>query len=121
MLTRCPRCGDIFAKQRVEICPKCRQEETQRIDALSKYLDSHPDATIDDLERISGMPKEVILTYAREGRLVALDTAILKVHCEECGTEIHSGRFCSTCRRKLAAKFADGIHQIKDHRSRKKQ
>ncbi len=120
MLTRCPRCGDIFSKVRVDICPKCRQEETQRIDTLSKYLDANPEATIDDLERVSGMPKEVILTYAREGRLVALDIAILKVRCEDCGVDIPSGRFCPSCRKKLAAKFSEGIHQIKDHRSHKK-
>lgn len=119
MLTRCPRCGDVFSKERFEVCAKCRTEEVQRLDALTRYLDAHPDATLGDLERVSGMPKEVIQTYAREGKLVGMDAAVLKVECEECGTAIPSGRFCPACRKKLAAKFESGIQQIRSHTRKK--
>lgn len=118
MLTRCPRCGDVFSKERFDLCPKCRTEEVQRLDALSRFIETNPDATLEELERVSGMSKAVILTYAREGRLTSLDAAAIKVQCEECGAPITSGRFCPSCRKKLASKFESGVQQIRSYRKK---
>lgn len=115
MLTRCPRCGDVFARDKYEICPTCRARENEHIDILRRYAESQPDASLEDLERASGMPKEIILSYVREGRLLAVDAKVLKIRCEECGVEIPNGRFCSPCRKMLASKLSAEAQTIRHH------
>ncbi|RMH54948.1 MAG: flagellar protein [Candidatus Hydrogenedentota bacterium] len=112
-LTKCARCGELFVRERFHICPKCRQEEAKIIDTLRRYVAENPMAELDELARITAVKKEKILQFVREGKLISIDSPALKIRCEECGTEITSGRFCRPCSRKLTEELSKTIQGIR--------
>jgi len=101
MIAKCPKCGNIFSKDRFAICPPCKATENEKIDLLKHYVDENPNATVDLLQGISGLTEEEIMGYIRDNRLI-VESAILTVHCETCGAAIIQGRFCRDCREKLS-------------------
>lgn len=72
----------------------------------------NPDATIEELERVSGIPKETLLEYVRQNKIF-LDSPALKIYCEQCGTEIYNGRFCNRCAKKLASQMEATAGRLK--------
>lgn len=114
-LARCPKCGDVFTKQRFSICPACKAKENEKIDLLKHYIDDHPKATIDDLELVSGLTNEEITQYIRENRLI-VESQELKIKCESCGEVIITGRLCRACRDKLAEGFSSSLSRMKDRK-----
>jgi hypothetical protein len=67
---------------------------------VKDYLYEHPDANLFDIAKQTGVPEKIVLGSLREGRLsVGVTGAMLE--CEECGTPITGGRFCSKCQGRL--------------------
>ncbi|HBW46938.1 TPA: hypothetical protein DEF17_03260 [bacterium] len=112
-LSRCPRCGELFARERYEVCAKCRNEENERLDLIKRYIDSHSDASVEEMSKISGLEPDEILHYVRKGRLLAEEFTALEITCEECGQKIVTGRFCKQCRERLAKAFLKILSRIK--------
>jgi uncharacterized protein len=112
-LTKCPKCGEVFARDKFNICNDCRQKENEKIDLIRRYINHNPDATVDELERISGIPHESMLALVREGKLTGIDQLQIVLRCEECGVEINSGRFCKRCSEKLSSKLSASLGDLK--------
>jgi ribosomal protein L32 len=112
-LTRCPKCGEVFAREKFSICNSCRQKENEKIDLIRRYVNHNPDATVEELERISGIPHEAMMTLVREGKLTGIDVLQIVLTCEECGVEITSGRFCKRCSERLSSKFSATLGDLK--------
>ncbi len=115
-LSRCPRCGDVFLREKFDICNKCRSSENEKIDLIKRYIDEHPDANLEELTKVSGMDQDEILHYVREGRLLSEDLTSLEITCEECGTRISTGRFCRKCRERLSNAFSASLAELKIRR-----
>jgi len=112
-LSICPRCGELFIREKYEICNKCRTAENERLYLIKRFIDTHPDATIEELSKISGLEEDEILHYVRKGRLLSEDFSAIEITCEECGEKILSGRFCKKCRDRLAKAFEMSLIKMK--------
>lgn len=112
-LLRCPKCGEIFTKGKFPICPTCKQKETERLDVLKRFLVANPDASMDEIEKVSGFTHEEIIGYVREGHLSSQDFVQFSLACEECGAKILTGRFCKKCREALAGRLEAGLVSLK--------
>lgn len=112
-LTRCPKCGEVFAREKFNICNACRTKENEKIDLVRRYVNHNPDATVPELERVSGLPHEELITLVREGKLTGIDVLKLVLSCEECGAEILTGRFCKRCSEKLSSRLSESLHDLK--------
>lgn len=117
MITKCIRCGEVFTKDKWDTCPRCRQVENEQLDFMKNYILTNPYATMEELERVSGVARAEIMDYVRQGRLI-MDSPALKITCEQCGTEITSGRFCRPCQQKLANQFAAVAESLKTKKAR---
>lgn len=115
MIARCPRCGNVFSKDKFSICPACKAQENEKIDLLKHFVDENPHATLEQLQRISELTEEEILGYIRDNRLI-VESDALKVRCESCGTPIIQGRFCRECRDRLSKGFSSAAAPLKARR-----
>lgn len=105
MLAKCPSCGEIFSRDKFPVCKNCWEKENQVIERLKQLSQDMPTATIEELSKLSGIPRDTIVSHIRSGRLY-LETPQAKLRCEECGVEIDTGRFCKKCRDKLTSRLS---------------
>jgi ribosomal protein L32 len=112
-LSKCPKCGELFTKDRFPICPVCKTRENEQLDTLRRYTDHNPDATMEELEKISGLTKDQIIVHIREGRLISMNARQIMLNCEQCGAEIMTGHFCRTCKTELADRLAASVQGLK--------
>ncbi|BCV25532.1 MerR family transcriptional regulator [Gelria sp. Kuro-4] len=92
----CPRCGKMFAYSGFKLCPACRREEENLFAQVESYLRTHPGANLEAVAEGTGIDKEIILDFIRNGRLVTLKAEGL-LRCEICGRPIDQGRICRQC------------------------
>lgn len=112
-LSRCPKCGELFTRDRFPLCPACKVRENEQLDALRRYTDHNPDATMEDLEKISGLTHDQIIAHIREGRLISMNARQIMLACEQCGAEIMTGHFCRPCKTALAERLAASAQDLK--------
>lgn len=98
----CRRCGKMFIYVGRDICPRCREEDERDFDRVREYLRHYPRADIQELHRETGVDKEKILNFLREGRLEIDRDGISSVsQCRICGRPISQGRICLKCLEKF--------------------
>jgi RNA polymerase-binding transcription factor DksA len=68
---------------------------------IKEYLYSHENATIVDIVEGTGVAEKFVLQFLKDGRL-NIESTENALECEDCGRPIPSGRYCSSCREKLA-------------------
>ncbi len=98
----CRNCGRPFLYQGHGICPACQREQEEDYEKVKAYLDQHPKSNLEEIHQATGVAKERILDFLRQGRLEAVDGLALELQCELCGRPIKSGRICAECTRKVA-------------------
>lgn len=106
-LRNCPKCGKLFAYNGSnKLCPVCRDTEEEKYQKVKDYLWDHPHATIEQVHEETGVERELIIKFVRDGRLISegLDLDFM-IDCERCGTPIVSGRFCAKCQKELISGF----------------
>ena len=115
----CRRCGEMFVYVGRDICPHCREEDERDFDRVREYLRQYPRADIQELHRETGVEKEKILGFLREGRLeVDKDSARSVLNCRICGTPISRGRICMDCLQKFKQSQAGGAERELDYENR---
>jgi uncharacterized protein len=108
-ISNCKRCGMIFQSMGKNICNSCLEIEEQEFEALRKYLNENPGASISNISQELEMPSAKILRFIREGRIELLSgNGTEELLCSSCGKSIQSGRFCEPCRQKLTQKLHQG-------------
>ncbi|NLU51098.1 MAG: hypothetical protein GXX09_12025 [Syntrophomonadaceae bacterium] len=101
-LRNCPECGQLFAYQGKDLCPKCTEVEEQEFTIVRQYVRKHPGATILQVAEETGVDEEKILRFLKEGRLVSKGLAAgASITCERCGARIEQGRYCRSCVQEL--------------------
>lgn len=94
----CRRCGKMFVYVGRDVCPQCRAEEEEEFEQVREYLRNNPYADIEELYEKTGVKKETILSFLREGRLEVLDSSLGGIgRCRICGKRIPQGRICQEC------------------------
>ena len=99
----CRNCGRPFLYQGNSLCPACRQAEEEDYEKVKAYLNEHPKSNLEEIHQATGVSKERILSYLRQGRLEAVDGIVLGLQCGLCGRPIKSGRVCVECAREMAS------------------
>ncbi len=97
----CPECGRIFIGTGAEICSKCLEEEERQFEIVRKFLQDNPGVSVDYVCEETGITKERILRFLRQGRLLQAKLTGVELRCEVCGAIIFSGRVCDACKKKL--------------------
>jgi len=98
-IRNCKECGKIFQYDGIsKLCYQCRKKDDERFNTVKQYLYENPKSSIEKVSEETGVSKETILRYLREGRLeIAEGTPGLVLDCERCGVAIRTGRYCKSC------------------------
>ncbi|MCQ4088150.1 TIGR03826 family flagellar region protein [Saccharibacillus sp. JS10] len=101
-LANCPRCGKVFVMNFKGICANCSKDIENEYEACVKYLRDNKGASMQELSEATEVSVRQITTFIREGRISTDSAPNLSYACEVCGTFIHEGNMCDSCRSKLA-------------------
>ncbi len=107
-LRNCRRCGRPFLYAGIPFCPDCQDEDERLFQTLKDYLYDHPQASLGEIVRETGIAYETIVRFLREGRL-ELTGGEPPLHCERCGAAIPTGRLCGGCTALLEREISRGL------------
>jgi flagellar operon protein (TIGR03826 family) len=100
MLKNCEECNRVFAHPTRSLCEECYEKARKSFDAVKKYLQENPGATVAQVSKDTEVDLELIYEYIREGRLDVVPRDA-RLQCTICGTSIAVGRVCQSCRSEL--------------------
>ncbi len=95
----CQKCGSVMIFQGVGeyCCEKCNFVDYDDYGKVRKYLETHKGATALEVESATGVSQRTIRRLLKESRIEVADGTRSFIHCELCGKEIRSGRYCPQC------------------------
>jgi len=67
-LKNCKKCAKVFIRKNRELCDKCYREEEKKYIKVKDYLWDNSKATIDEIHQATGISKNIIRKFVREGR-----------------------------------------------------
>ncbi|MFC4736951.1 TIGR03826 family flagellar region protein [Bacillus daqingensis] len=108
-LANCPDCGGLFVKALRSVCETCAKDVEAQFDTVYSFIRKRDNrrATIDEVVESTGVTKERIFQFIREGRILLSQFPNLTYPCDACGKDIREGKLCSTCRSRIES----GIEQ----------
>ena len=113
-LKNCRVCGKMYIENSLGMCDACKKHEEEGFAAIKDYIDEHPHCNIGELSNATGVSIKKILSYIKEGRLMASDGMAGDVTCRSCGVPIKLGEFCEACSVKLNKQITSLYHVEKD-------
>ncbi len=69
----CAGCSAVFPRERVQLCPRCITNEHHRFLLVKNYLRDHVRASINEVARVTGLPRSEVGAYLLQGRLIEVD------------------------------------------------
>lgn len=99
-LQNCPNCGKLFVKALRHVCDACAREVETKFDRVYRFIRKRENrqASMDEVNEGTGVEKDLIVQFIREGRLHLARFPNLSYPCEKCGANIREGRLCTSCR-----------------------
>ncbi|SDH19403.1 flagellar operon protein TIGR03826 [Alteribacillus persepolensis] len=99
-LKNCPRCGRLFVKSLRAICNDCHRAIEEKFQKVYAYMrkQKNRSATMMRVVEATGVEKEDISQFIKEGRLHIQQFPNLEYPCESCGKGIRAGRICQVCK-----------------------
>ncbi|WP_037287169.1 TIGR03826 family flagellar region protein [Saccharibacillus sacchari] len=110
-LANCPRCGKVFVMNFKGVCAACLKDIENEYEACVKYLRDNKGAHMQELSDETGVSVKQITTFIREGRISTASAPNLSYGCEVCGTFIHEGNICESCRAKLTGDLREAAKE----------
>lgn len=99
----CKGCGKLFNYVTgPSICPRCTKELDDKFTEVKIYIYDHPGAGIQEVSETMEVSIGQIKRWIREERLEFSEQSMFGIECEKCGAMIRTGRFCHSCKEKLA-------------------
>lgn len=95
----CDKCGGIMIFKGVGEyhCEDCDFVAYDDYGKVRLYIESHKGATASEIEGATGVAQRTIRQMLRESRIEVAESSKMFLHCEACGKDIRSGRFCQEC------------------------
>lgn len=84
-----------------QMCPACADEMEKKFQQVKGYVYDHKTATLQEISDDNDVSVKQLKQWVREERLSFTDDSPVGLECENCGTMIKTGRFCSNCKGKL--------------------
>lgn len=78
-------------------CEECQHIMYDDYGRVRNYIEKHPGATQNDVSRETGVSTNTIRRLLKEDRIQIAPGSAMFLHCENCGTNIRSGRLCDSC------------------------
>ncbi|MFW6269156.1 MAG: hypothetical protein ACOC4G_03650 [Bacillota bacterium] len=75
MLRNCLNCGKLHT-QPTELCEECREREKKLYKKVNNYLWDNPNSSVDQIHEDTGVPREKIVQFVREGRFAVTNGTI---------------------------------------------
>ena len=102
-LKNCRVCNRVFVDSINDVCPTCREKEEEDFKKVYEYLKEITNANIEEIHEQTGVDKQVINKFVREGRFESFREAglTLEVECRFCGKPIPHGDHCKACSERL--------------------
>ncbi|MBD0384186.1 TIGR03826 family flagellar region protein [Paenibacillus sedimenti] len=120
-VANCPRCGKIFVKGFMDVCPNCKKEIEQQYEKCLKYLRDNRGATVQELTEATEVSIKQITKFIREGRISIMNAPNMSFPCEVCGTLIRENTMCDPCRTKLVKDVRNNAEDQRRSEELKKQ
>jgi flagellar operon protein (TIGR03826 family) len=99
----CKDCGKLFNYLNgPALCPTCMKKLDDKFTVVKEYIYNHPGAGIQEVSEENEVSIPQIKQWIREERLAFAEDSMVGIECENCGTTIRTGRFCQSCKDKLA-------------------
>jgi methionyl-tRNA synthetase len=86
------------------------EDEFQKVKA---FLRDNPKSTIVTLSEENDVSVQQIKQWVREERLTFTEDSTVAIECENCGAMIRTGRYCASCKSKIANGMNDAIKKPK--------
>ncbi len=106
-LASCERCGKLFSKVNLPICPKCEPEEENDYEKVRDALQKSPNLTAEELSDSTGVELSCVLRLIDQGRIQSVSSPE-QVRCGRCGAPAISlsKKLCEACLNKLNQELA---------------
>jgi flagellar operon protein (TIGR03826 family) len=100
----CKNCGKLFnyISGHPPLCHNCIKELEEKFLVVKEYIYKHPGAGMQEVAEENEVSTTQIQKWIREERLEFSKESLVGLECESCGTLIRTGRFCKSCKDKLA-------------------
>ena len=114
-LANCPVCDKLYIKVFRPYCDVCHREIEGNFSEVYGFLPKRENrsATMEEVHEGTGVDKELIIRFVREGRLHLAQFPNLGYPCEKCNTSIREGRLCKDCSEDLKS----GLNQLQREKS----
>lgn len=104
----CKDCGKIFNYlSGAPLCPACMKKLDDKYSIVKEYIYDNPGASIQQVSEENGVSVGQLKKWVREERLAFSDDSMVGIECENCGTMIRTGRFCSKCKDSMLNKLGN--------------
>lgn len=99
----CKGCGKLFNYlSGPPLCPTCAQALDEKFEVVKEYVYDHPRVGMQEVSEELEVPIAQIRQWIREERLAFAEDSMIGLECESCGITIKTGRYCKSCKEKLA-------------------
>ncbi len=102
-LSSCARCGRMFNKATVSVCPACLPAENADTEKVREVLAEHDNLNAEQVAEMADVDLEVVQRMMKDGivSVVSLDASEIK--CGRCGAPAISAakKLCQSCLEKL--------------------
>ena len=123
-VVNCKNCGRLYnAVIKRRLCPECSKALEEKFMEVKRYIDDYPGATMDEVSKECDVTVKQIKDWVKEERLTLSEASMDGITCEQCGKMIRSGKFCPSCRAKIANELQralDGKPVVERKRERDK-
>ena len=109
-IRNCRKCGKVYIYiGGIPICPACKEVAEKRFQDVKKYIRENPRADIRQVAADCEVEVQQIQQWIREERLEFTDDSPIKLPCENCGAMIRAGKYCESCKHKMANNLSDAF------------
>ena len=105
----CKECGGVMIFKGVGEyhCEDCGFVDYDDYGKVRLYIEKHKGATAAQIEAAIGVSQKSIRRMLKESRIEIAEGSKSYLHCEVCGKNIRSGRFCHECETKVHRNLED--------------
>jgi hypothetical protein len=100
-LAKCARCGKLYNRVKLTVCPPCELEEEKEILTVQVYMRDHTGESLEDVSNALNIYLEDIERWIAEKRLTVVNIEGTTLKCIICGVSIVTGRVCIRCSERL--------------------
>jgi len=99
---RCPKCKTFyeFSGLPPKCCTICAQKYENDYQLVRTLVKENPGIAIQEVEDVTGIARDRILSYIREERLEIISSVSSFLKCELCNKQIVTGSRCDECKHK---------------------